>query len=475
MYFSFNEESFKAAVAKTLADNNVDRLVHPKNSEFYYLKELSFADIAFAEQYSYKYTTVVNYKVDVTYKSRRDNGQRKTSSYTSYTVGARFEESDGVDKIPKKIYEAHKPKLAEGQAMLEEVDDYILRTAKTKIKAKVRRAGDMIEREDMDEAVFAERSERSSGEPAEYLIWSPLVNKNTKKRIGYGVVTNRGVEYVFSPDKTKEGLDKTLKPLPQPKAAPAPKAAAPAPKKKKKPRRSLGDRISSLIAQGIIATIVAAILLVVELVVIFFIGIFSSGSIVGKGYVLKNSPGVYRIDAENYSDYIMISTLENGSERYSLKEGEQCTYIGRSESSSMQDYAIFQVIPRTAAYSLFDLSEKKSLLSVGEYTTSSLFNLTAPKYVVTDLTVKFEITYSYQGTEYTIPAEFYADTYGGFYETATVRVDFPDEIMTSHTGEYVTDMKGNTVTRTIYWADVDYWSFRITEVSGFAEVEEVSR
>lgn len=479
MYYSFTKENFRAAVEKTLLDNKVDRLVQPKNSEFYYLKELSFDDISFAEQYSYKYTTMVEYKVDVPYNSR--SGEKRTGSYSSYSIGARFEESEGVDKIPKKIYEASKPKLNENEVLLENLDDHILRTSKTKIKAKVRRTGDMIEREDMEDAVFVSREEKSSGSPNEYLIWSPLINKNTKKRIGYGVVTHRGVEYFFSPDKTKAGLDKTLKPTPQPKAAPAPaaqKSAAPKPAKKKKPRRSLGDRISSLLAQGILAAIVAAVLLVVEVVLIFAVGLFfdlGAGSIMGKGYILKNSPGLYQINTENYSDYIMVSALENGSERYRLDEGEHCNYIGRTDSASMQDYALFQIIPRSAAISLFDLREKKSLTSVGEYTSSELFNMKSPKYVVTDLTVKLEIVYSYQGTEYTVPVDVYIDEYEDFYGSATVKVDFPDEIMKSHTGEYVVDMKGNTVTRTLYWADVDYWSFRVVEASGIAEVEEVSR
>ena len=169
-----------------------------------------------------------------------------------------------------------------------------------------------------------------------------------------------------------------------------------------------------------------------------------------------------------------MSSLINGNSRSKLDEGEKCTYVVHSTSSSMQEYPLFHVIPRTCAFSIFDMGEDKSYESVGEYTVSTLFDLTAPKYVVTELKIKFEVTYTYQGNTQTVIADCYIDKYEDFYKSASVKVDFPDEVRGSYTGQYALNGKGDTYTQTTYYPDLDSWSVRILEVSGLAEVMEVS-
>jgi hypothetical protein len=67
------------------------------------------------------------------------------------------------------------------------------------------------------------------------------------------------------------------------------------------------------------------------------------------------------------------------------------------------------------------------------------------------------------------------DEYGNFHQTAGVLVDFPDYVRGSYTGQYVSNSKGDTYTQTTYYPDIDYWTVRVLEVSGTAEVMEVDR
>jgi hypothetical protein len=46
--------------------------------------------------------------------------------------------------------------------------------------------------------------------------------------------------------------------------------------------------------------------------------------------------------------------------------------------------------------------------------------------------------------------------------------------MKSHTGEYYLNGKGDTYTMTHYWSDLDYWSVKILDISGYAERVEVT-
>ena len=92
-----------------------------------------------------------------------------------------------------------------------------------------------------------------------------------------------------------------------------------------------------------------------------------------------------------------------------------------------------------------------------------------------DLYIKFEVTYAYKGAVETVIVEKTVDKYGDFYKTAGVLVDFPDYVRESYTGKYVSSSKGDTYTQTTYYPDLDYWSVRVLEVSGTAEVMEVDR
>ena len=458
----FNAENFNEGIRQTLEEHQVDRLVKPQNSEYYYLKSLKFEDLELSCEYVYRYNTVVKYKAEAKYQSRKNARMKnKTESYSSSAIGIEIIESDGAERIPRDIYNRYRPtKPYWGPEMLSDVDKTIIHDATLKIKGKVRRGGDPIEKEDIHTLDIVSKTVERPEEPEYPFIWTPLVDKKSKSSIGYAVIFGKTVKYFFEPDRTKEGLEKKLKPQ---KPTPEPTPTVPKKPKAKKRRRSFSDLMSSLIAQLVIAVIIAVPLLLIEGLVLAFSDV---------GY--KNKLGMYEINKDNFSEMIMLTSIV-GSGHQKLNEEEKREEVAKLSTSTMVDYPLFNVVPRKCKFSLFDMSEKKSALYVGQYTSFSFLGIkeTVPKYKISDLYVKVEVTYSYNGVEEKVIEEVYIPEIKT-YEDTVVRIDLPEESMKSHTGEYYLNGKGDTYTMTHYWSDLDYWSVKILDISGYAERVEVT-
>ena len=486
----FTPENFNEAIQKVLKEHQVERLVTPENSEYYYLKSVKFEDVVLSEESCLRYGAKVTYTVEAKYHSRLPNVGDKSSTYSSWVCVVKFENSAGVDKIPKKISSQYQPQLSEGCLLSESADEKIIHGAISKIKAKVRRAGDKIESEDIFEVNFVNR-DQDEMRLREYLIWAPIILKSTRKKIGDAVATQNGVWYFFTPDKSKEGLDKTLKPLqpakPVQTAAPvsAPSATATQPKKstpkpkKVKSKEEKRKAMKNAFLQIATALVLAAIIFIVEFATLFSIGsIFTFGekTIFGDGYILKQGPGLYKIDNENYKEFIALTSYSSNDSRSKVIEGQKRKYVPYTNTSDLNDFNLFQVVPRSAAFSFFDLSERKALETVEDvYKTSWIFDITAPKYIVTDLYIKLEVRYAYNGEEHTVFVDHYVDEYTDYFYSASVKIDFPQEYAEPYTINSPLNNRGDYQGTTLYKPKLDYWSVKVLDVHGNVEVKEVTK
>ena len=211
------------------------------------------------------------------------------------------------------------------------------------------------------------------------------------------------------------------------------------------------------------AALLAAFLLAIEFGVIFVANFF------GLGEAFRVRPGVYSITTENYEEYIMLCTSRD---RIRIEAGEKRTEMMRQTENDMTDYPIVNVVPAATHRALFDLDESKSIDCYDDYKPTPFLSRNVQKYQIIELYVRYEVTYSYQGVETKVEREFRS----GCIEKAEdgyLTADFPEEAMRSKEQTYVSNMKGDSYTQTVFWPEVDYWSVTILEVSGVAEVQEV--
>lgn len=242
--------------------------------------------------------------------------------------------------------------------------------------------------------------------------------------------------------------------------------------KKKSP--SLNS-VKKIALHSAIALALAAIILIVEFAILFSIGgvfDFGTGSVFGAGYVLKKNPGLYTIDNGNYKDFFVLVADSSMEGRSKVIEGAKRRYVPLSADSNMNDYTLFNIYPRSAGVSFFDLFETKLRESSAQtYDSSLLFGLPAPRYVITDLHITFEVRYSHNGVEQTAMVEKSIDNFfDNYYDNSIIQIDFPSDYLAIE--EKITGW-GEVFYR-YYYPDLDYWSVKVLNISGTAEVKEVS-
>ena len=336
-----------------------------------------------------------------------------------------------------------------------QVKELVIKDAMPKLKAKVRKAKDPIELEDLHRVEILECKIRKTTVAAVEWCRVTRISDGLPVATAYGF-EGESAQYQFIPDESKKDLVppvKSTKPEKIAKPAPAPK--------NKRPKGNSGKLLGGCIKKMVAAILVAALLLAAEYGVILLGGALGIGS--------KAKPGVYAINTENYQKYILFRT-----DRYKqIVSQQQQTYIVPSLQETMENFPLFLIVPGAIEKSVFDTNQSKSMRYYGDYKPTSLLPITIHKYIISDLYIRYQVTYSYNGEETTVEKTQYfknTDQLKSNYLTA----DFPQESIQSKTNTYVSDMKGNTYTQTSYWPGVDYWYVTILEVSGTAEVKEAA-
>ncbi len=455
-----------------------EQIVPPKKSEdsdYFYLTKLGQDDVCFDYEYVKIMKVTVTYTVKGYYASVNYSGDGSQAITFSSVLnidpsqGYVVSKSKSFEKMPKE-YLSHVEKYSLRNSLTtKDIEKLVIGDAKAKTVKNYSNDADPFSKMEIIES----KTKKSTICSVE---WARITAFPGGEYLGFGYAYE-GDEpvYHFEPKKYTEALKK-LEPKPElKKEAPATEKKSdnnPLPKtstklKKTKKAKKSGSKISHLniLYCFVLGIIVAAVILLVE-----FAGIL----IVNKGNIAKTDPGAYAITTENYDKFITFTADKiNSVERLKEKTNYE-SLLWRSDSSSMQDYPLFRAIPRNSAFNIFDAREKKSLESVGDYHPLKWFvNYIVPKYVISDLYVKCKVTYSYNGEEHTAISEVYIDKIDSYYTNCFITADFPEESMISETRTYVTDMKGNTTKKTVFKADIDYWSVEILEVSGLAEVKEV--
>lgn len=209
------------------------------------------------------------------------------------------------------------------------------------------------------------------------------------------------------------------------------------------------------------AAVLAAFLLAVEFGFLFCANFF------GLGKAFRVQPGVYEITTENYGEYIMLVPTTH---HVKVMPGEKQTDVMLSTEPNMSNYPLLGIVPAATHRALFDLDESESLRHDTDYKPNAL-SRTVQKYVIGELYVRYTVTFLYEGEEQLVEKELYVNNAQDLKNEYFV-TDFPEGAMRSKENQYVSNMKGDTYTQTVYWPEVDYWYITILEVSGVAEVGE---
>lgn len=465
----FNFESLKKT-ANAIIAKEVTPLDTPENSNYFYLTTLSENDVSFDSEYIKIITPHVEYKVRGLYTSRLDvEDKNREVTYNSTLAidpseGIMISKSQNHHKIPSEYLDKVECYMNRTVLTAASIKKRIIEDAQQKIKGKIRRTKDPIEDSDIEKIEILEHKIKKKTLVA--VEWSQI------KRISDGFVFATGygyegssAQYNFLPDPTPRPVIPPVK-----KEEPAKNVEKNEKKVKKEKKHSkrmtsaqLSDMFSECFGQMIIASILAALILVVEFVVLLATNLF------GAGAIFKAPAGVYTINTENYQNYIMIR--QPYSNYYiEIEEGEKQTHVPKQTSNDMSNYSLFQIIPTNTSIALFDLNNKKSVRYYESY-KPNIISRTIQKYEINDLYIRYEVTYSYNGVEETFENEMYFPDFGSL-KNAYLTVDFPQDSMNSVTQNFVSNGKGDTYTQTRFWADVEYWSVRILEISGIAEVKE---
>jgi len=354
-----------------------------------------------------------------------------------------LERSTGHADIPAAL--SQKLGYVGWKVATDSVEELIKRDALTKIRNKVRRAGEHIETEDIYGIEITEIGghNEEKEEILDSLLWARIIRKSDGKLIGYAhKFHNKDAEFTFLPDESKAGLDHSVKPVK------APKPEKKAPTKKDKPQMDTAERVGYFIGQVLIGLVLAAAVLLVEFAVIF---------IANKGAIDKLHPGMYVINEENYNDFFVFvySSGQEFEKAEARKQIKNPPVFGSDGSDG--DVELFWISPRTTQFRIFDMGEK-SALSISEDDVS--------KYIITDLCIQLEVTYSYNGEVHTEKIEKIVPIVGNNTESV-ISVSIPVEAVEENT--FMGSGTGS------YHADLDYWLIEVVKVSGVAEVKEVEK
>ena len=460
----FNFDSLKKAAAPLIAER-VTSLRNPKSSEYYYLTTLSERDVSFDVNYVRIITPKVEYKVEGHYVSRLDvNDKERKVSYTStFSVdpfdGVMVSKSQHYQNIPAGHLQRVTNYINGHVLTAADIKNKIIEDARSKVRAKVRRSKDPIEDTDISKIEIVEYKVKKT------TIMSVEWAEVTRVSDGLKIATAYGSEgssahYDFIPAEVAEVYYETEEENVE--EPPARSWLSDLFARSEEEERISASEVFSIIKRCIGKMFSAAF--VAALIVIFIVNLFGGG-------IFNASPGIYEITTDNYQNYILIR--QPYSNYYvKIEEGESQTHMLRQTSSDMSEYSLYQIVPANASVSLFDRKQKESIRHYSDYKPNFL-SRKVRKYVINELYIRYEVTYCYNGTEYTVENEMYFSDFSELKNTY-LTADFPQESVKSVTNEYVSNMKGDTYQQTEYWPDVEYWYVNVLEVSGVAEVTEVN-
>ena len=457
----FNFESMMKA-ALPLIHEQVEPLKTPQNSVYYHLSVLQESDVIFQNEYVRVVSPTVEYKAKGCYQSTLEVEDKEreviysSSLEISPQVGVIISKSKHFDAIPEEYTNEVALYLEQEGLSTAAIKELVIKDAMPKLKAKVRRAKDPVELDNFSK--FEVMESKIKRVTLQSIEWAKILRSDDQMELGYAYCRKgESPVYVFKPDTTKENLDHSIKTpeniekekqqilaaAEKEKKAQAPKSKPQKPKKK----HSVGDVITTFFAQSILAVIVAAIILFLEFAVIFTIN---------KGAILKSDPGIYEITTENFEEILVLSTNQK------IEIGQKQTYVpAHNGAYAANAYPLFKMTPRYSSIHLFDLKEKNA-------TSTRLHDDPKhPRFQISDLTVTFEITYSYQGQVHTVTATKHVDNFESYMD-AEILVSLPENSITSYTTEFITGEE------TRYKSELDYWSVTVIEASGIAEIEEVN-
>lgn len=445
----FSFEDFSRG-AKTYIDQKVSPLKKPKNSEFYYLTELGDGDVVFECEYIRAYCPSIQYKVVGYYNSAlKKKEPQKSTTYSSSTAvhyldGYMVEKSENYADIPEELVK--RVSYINSDRVIESVDELIKKDARIKIRNKVRRAGEHIEAEDIYDIEITQIGDRNEDKEStlDSLLWAKIIRKSDGKLIGYAHQFNGNeTEFNFLPDETKAGLDKSLKPVNEPSEPKAPKEKNKKAKKPNKASKPIAERVGEYIGLVLVGIILAAAILLVE-----FAGIF----IYNKGKIDKLEPGIYTITTENYKDFLRVMDNKSDSIESGKRRTDNLTFVNISDNSEV---SVIWLAPRTTQFRLSDMQEKSSY---------SRYSQDIRKYIITNLKIVFEFTYSFNG-------EMHSETIE--HVTPLLEGTNWDSIMAAIPAEAIEESTVLGESIGAFHSTFDFWRVSIISVSGLAEVKEV--